>query len=56
MWLALSYLLVVANIFSLLPGAKLNFEVGFIWLAIIYLILGAIAWRIKESEKFIFLN
>jgi competence protein ComEC len=50
-WLALSCLLAVANIFSLLPGAKLNFEINFIWLAISYIILAIIAKRVKESEK-----
>ena len=51
MWLALSYLLVITNIFSLLPGAKLNFQINFIWLLISYIILAIIARRVEESQK-----
>ncbi len=52
LWLALSYLLAITNLFSQLPGAKLNFQIGFFWLAVSYAILGIIAWRVKEKEKF----
>lgn len=51
MWLALSYLLAVTDIFSQLPGAKLNFEINFIWLAISYIILAVFARRAQEAEK-----
>jgi len=51
MWLALSYLLVITNIFSQLPGAKLIFGIDFLWLAISYFILGFIAGQIKNKEK-----
>ncbi|MFA6376109.1 MAG: ComEC/Rec2 family competence protein [Candidatus Paceibacterota bacterium] len=56
MWLALSYLLITTNIFSQLPGSKLNFGISFFWLAISYVILAIIAWRIKEKEKLDFLD
>jgi len=55
MWLALSYLLWVANFFASLPGAALNFKINFFWLALSYAILGIIAWRIKQKEKLDFL-
>jgi ComEC/Rec2-related protein len=51
MWLALSYLLAVTDIFSQLPGAKLNFEINFIWLALAYAVLAAAAHKIREREK-----
>ena len=56
MWLALSYLLVITNIFSQLPGAKIIFEINFFWLAISYVILAIIAWRIKQKEKLNFID
>ncbi|MFA6376922.1 MAG: ComEC/Rec2 family competence protein, partial [Candidatus Paceibacterota bacterium] len=55
-WLALSFLLRVAEFFSGLPGAAINFKVGFIWLAISYIVLAAIVWKIKQKEKLDFLN
>jgi len=53
-WLALSYLLAVNDFFAGLPGAKMEFEVGFFWLALAYAVLAAIAHRIKEREKLAF--
>jgi competence protein ComEC len=55
LWLSLSYLLVIANIFSQLPWAKLNFEIGFFWLALFYVVLGIVAHRIKKRENLEFL-
>lgn len=55
-WLALSYLLVMTNLFSELPGAKMNFEIGIFWLALSYLVLGVIARRVQENEKLDFLR
>jgi competence protein ComEC len=56
MWLALSYLLRVAEIFSSFPGAKFDYQINFIWLALSYVVLAVIAWRLKENEKFNFLE
>ena len=55
-WMALSYLLVITNLFSQLPGAKVNFEINFFWLALSYAILAVIAHRAKEREKLAFLR
>ncbi len=55
MWLALSYLIVVANLFSSLPGAALNLNVSFFWLALSYIALAAVSWRLKQREKLNFL-
>jgi len=55
-WLALSYLLAVNDFFAGLPGAKLNFEINFIWLALAYAVLAAIAHKIKERERLAFLQ
>ena len=50
-WLALSYLLAVNDFFAGLPGAKMEFEVGFFWLALACAVLAAAAHRIREREK-----
>ncbi len=54
MWLALSYLLAITEFFAALPGAALDLEINFFWLALSYLILGFLAWRICENEKLAF--
>lgn len=56
MWLALSYLLRVTEFFSGLPYAKLSCRIDFVWFALSYSILAAIAWRLKEKERFRFLG
>ncbi len=56
MWLALSYLLVVAGLFASLPGAALNFKVGFFWLAVSYVLLALVARKIKRKERLEFLR
>jgi competence protein ComEC len=56
LWLALSYLLAVTAIFSVIPGAKFEFQINFIWLGLLYLALAAIACRIKLKEKLAFLD
>jgi len=55
-WLALSYLLGVAEFFSALPYAAINFQIDFIWLAVSYVFLAVVAWRAKENEKQDFLK
>ncbi len=54
MWLALSYLLAVNDFFAGLPGAKMEFEVGFFWLALAYAVLAVAAHKIKQREKLAF--
>jgi len=55
-WLALSYLLLINDVFANLPGAKLNFEIGIFWLALAYIVLGIIARHVQEREKLAFLQ
>jgi len=55
-WLALSYLLGVAEFFSALPYAAINFQIDFIWLAVSYVFLAVVAWRAQENEKQDFLK
>ena len=55
MWLALTYLIIVTNLFSSLPGAAIGFKVGLFWLAFSYCVLAAIAWRIRLRQKLAFL-
>ncbi len=55
-WLALSYLLAVNDFFAGLPGAKMEFEIGFFWLALAGAVLAAAAHKIKEREKLAFLQ
>jgi len=55
-WLALSYLLAVAGLFAGLPGAALNFRVGFLWLALSYAVIAAAAWKIRSRERLNFLK
>jgi competence protein ComEC len=56
LWLANSYLLSVADIFSGLPGAKLVYRIDFIWFLTAYAVLGAVVWKINERNKLRFLD
>lgn len=56
MWLALSYLLFVAKFFFGLPYSSAELKINFIWLAVSYIVLAIIVWRVKEKEKLNFLN
>lgn len=53
-WLALSYLLAVNDFFANLPGAKIEFQISFFWLALSCVVLAIIAHRVKEREKLAF--
>jgi len=56
MWLALSYLLAIADFFSNLPYATGVIKIDFIWLVVSYAGLGIIAWRVNEKSKLGFLD
>jgi competence protein ComEC len=56
MWLALSYLLFVARIFTDLPGSSFQTQVPFWPIAIIYLAAGFFIYRLKEKERLNFLE
>ncbi len=56
-WLFLTYIVGIIDWFSKLPFASLTTEnIHWIWLAISYLILGLITWRLQERQKLKFLN
>jgi len=55
-WFLLTYLKEVVDIFSKPWAAKTIDNVHWLWLVIAYLILGLIAWRLKNREKLRFLN
>ena len=55
-WLLLTYLTKVVDWFSSFSWASLTLEISWIWLAISYLILGLITWRLNEKQKLKFLE
>lgn len=56
-YLSLTYIIKIIDWFSQLPFITLTFKnVHWIWLAISYLILGLITWRLQEKRKLKFLN
>jgi len=56
-WLLLTYLTKIVDWFSSLPLASLTIEnLHWVWLVIVYLILGFIAWRLNQNQKLKFLN
>lgn len=56
-FLALSYITKIIDLFSNLSFAQLKLEnVPWFWLAISYLILAIVVWRLRESQKLKFLK
>ena len=56
-WLLLAYIVKVIDLFSGFSFSSFTFEdVHWLWLAVFYLILGFIVWRLKEKQKFKFLD
>jgi len=55
-WLLLSYLTKIIDWLSSISWAFKTLEISWIWLAISYLILGLITWRLQERQKLKFLN
>lgn len=56
-WASLTYLIKIVDGFSKIPWASLTIEnVHWIWLAISYLVLGYIIWRLNKKQKLKFLN
>jgi len=53
----LNYIIKTIDFASKIPRATLTLKnVGWIWLAISYLILGLIIWRLQENRKLKFLK
>jgi len=46
----------VNDFFAGLPAAKMEFEIGFFWLALAYAVLAAAAHKIRERERLAFLQ
>ena len=56
-WLFLTYIVGIIDWFSKLPFAHLSIEnVHWVWLFLLYLILGLITWQLQERQKLKFLN
>ncbi len=55
-WFLLTYLVKIVDIFSKLLFAFKALEISWLWLAISYLILGLITWRLQENQKLKFLK
>jgi len=56
MWLALTYLIGVTNLFSSLPGATINFSFSFGILVISYFILVLLARYVQQKNRLAFLQ
>jgi len=55
-WLLLTYLTKVVDWFSSFSWSSLTLEISWVWLFLLYLILGLIIWRLQESQKLKFLK
>ena len=55
-WLLLTYVISVVDFFSQISWAPLTLETSWIWLLLLYLILGLFSWRLQEKQKLKFLN
>ena len=55
-WGLLSYLIKIIDGFANISLASLTLEISWIWLFLLYLILGLIIWRLNEKQKLRFLN
>jgi competence protein ComEC len=55
-WLLLAYLKSIVDFFSQISWASLTLGISWAWLAISYLILGLITWRLNEKQKLKFLE
>ena len=56
LWLLLTYIIKIVDLFSQIPWAAHNLEVSWIWLVISYLILGFITYRLNKKQKLKFLS
>jgi competence protein ComEC len=55
-WLLLTYLAKIVDWFSSQSFAYLTLEISWVWLILLYLVLGLITWRLNEKQKLKFLN
>lgn len=55
-WLLLTYVLKVVEFFSNLPMASLNVKLNLFWVIAIYIFLAIFIWRLRQREKFKFLD
>jgi competence protein ComEC len=56
-WLCLTYITKVIDLFSKVSFASLKLEnIHWFWLAIFYLMLGAVIWRLQEQQRLKFLE
>ncbi len=55
-WLLLTYLIKIVDFLSQISFASFNLKISWIWLILLYLILGYITWKLKEKQKWKFLD
>jgi competence protein ComEC len=55
-WLILSYITKLTNFFANLSFSTINFQIHWLWLPIIYALLGIFVWQIKKRGKSQFLT
>jgi len=48
-WLSLTYIIVVIDSFSKIPFASLSVSLSLVWVAVFYLVLGLITWRLNKK-------
>jgi len=51
-WLLLTYLLKIAETFSSFAFSSIHLKISWLWLAILYFILGFLIWRWKKEHRF----
>lgn len=55
-WFLLTYLVKVVDFFSQFSWTRLTLEISWLWLVLVYLILGLLAWRLNKKRKLRFFN
>jgi competence protein ComEC len=55
-WLLLTYLIKIVDWLSSFSWSAYTLKISWIWLFLLYLILGIITWRLQESQKLKFLQ
>lgn len=50
-WLMLSYITELTNLFANLSFSTINLQIHWLWLLIVYTLLGTLIWQIRKREK-----
>ncbi|NQU82885.1 MAG: ComEC/Rec2 family competence protein [Parcubacteria group bacterium] len=54
-WILLSYITKLTNFFANLSFSTVSFQLHWLWLPVVYILLGIIVWKIKTRQKISFL-